>query len=294
MVWLNDGLTTELATIANSLRRSTVRIWSHDNGNGSGVIWSPDGVIVTNAHVVTHQTAIVELWDGRMLEAAVTARNLARDLVALQVAASDLPAAPIADTSALRVGELVLAMGNPLGLTGVLTIGMLHALGCYHNWLQADVTLAPGNSGGPLANAAGHVIGINTMIVEGRGFAVPSHVVQQFLSDRPERPRLGVTLQPVRVPNLALPNGQMPRQERHAHGWLITQIAAGTPADSRLWPGDILLGVRERSFQHPNELLQILERAHIGDGLALWVLRGGQVITVDVVLCRNDLPAQAA
>jgi serine protease Do len=289
--------TEEFAALAEHLRRSTVQVRGRRDGVGSGVIWSPDGVIITNAHVIRGHNATVELSDGQVLDAIVTARNEQRDLVALKIDATDLPAATIGDSDRLRVGELVFAVGNPFGMTGAVTTGIIHYGSANssrrRNWIQADIPLAPGNSGGPLANAHGQVIGINTMIVNGMGFAVPSHVVQQFLQNRGHRPYLGVTLQFVRVP----------MRGRRSFGLLITEVEAGSPAASaQLQVGDVVIGVRGRTFQHPNELFYMLENSHEGDSLSLEILRGGSVgadlsvrrLVAEVVLCSKDLEAKAA
>src|SRR5258706_12605695 len=105
-----------------------------------------------------------------------------RDLASLKIGATGLPAATPGDSSALRVGELVIAVGNPMGFIGALTTGVVHALPNRKRWVAADVRLAPGNSGGPLADAQGCVIGINTMIAGGLALAVPSNVVAEFLA----------------------------------------------------------------------------------------------------------------
>ena len=115
--------------VAEALRRTTVQVSSRERGFGSGVILSSDGLMVTNAHVVRSSHAQVKLWDGRTLEAAVTSRDLARDLAALLASGADLPAATLADSSKARVGELVLAVGNPLGFVGALSTGIIHAAG---------------------------------------------------------------------------------------------------------------------------------------------------------------------
>src|SRR5439155_21323335 len=106
-------IAAELAAVAERLRHATVQVRGRGPGGGSGVIWRHDGLIITNAHVAHGPRATVELWDGRILEATVTARDPQRDLAALAVEAADLPAAAVADSGALRVGELVLAVGNP-------------------------------------------------------------------------------------------------------------------------------------------------------------------------------------
>jgi DNA-binding CsgD family transcriptional regulator len=156
--------------VAEKLRRSTVLIYPQggpEGGSGSGVIWSSGGLILTNAHVARTREAGVELWDGRRFSARVSARDPRRDLAALTIDAPPLDAATPGDSRALRPGELVIAIGNPLGFAGALSTGVVHSIG--KQWIYADVRLAPGNSGGPLADAAGRVVGINTAIVNGLG-----------------------------------------------------------------------------------------------------------------------------
>src|SRR5262245_37440094 len=118
----------EIERIAEHLRQLTVQVHAGGRGGGAGVIWRSTGLIITNAHVARAPTAAVTLANGRILEAAVTARDRQRDLAALKVHASDLPCARIGNSDALRVGELAFAVGNPLGLVGALTAGIIHAL----------------------------------------------------------------------------------------------------------------------------------------------------------------------
>src|SRR5258706_3666993 len=188
------------------LRRSTVHIRSLNRGRqsaGSGVIWNSDGTVITNAHVLGTGDHTVELWDGRAFPAEVKERDDARDLARLRLRTAGLPAlAPRSDPA--RPGELVIAVGNPLGFTGALTTGVVHANGAMpglgrRRWVQAAIRLAPGNSGGPLADAAGRVIGINTMLVSGGiALAVPTATVEEFVKNG-ARPRLGVTVRIVRL-----------------------------------------------------------------------------------------------
>jgi len=224
----------EFGEIAERLRRSTVQVFAQGHeGGGSGVIWSSGGRIVTNSHVARAAQAEVVLWDGRRLPARLSSRDARRDLAVLQVADSSLPAATPGDSDALRPGELVIAVGSPLGFAGALSTGVVHSLGAIpgmgrERWIGANVRLAPGNSGGPLADAEGRVIGINTAIVNGLGVAVPSNAAADFLR-RGARPSLGVTLQPV------------------AHGLRILEIDPdGAAALASLRPGDILVGTFDR------------------------------------------------
>jgi serine protease Do len=247
--------------IAEQLRRLTVLVHAGGRGSGSGVIWSSEGVIVTNAHVVHGSDVRVQLWDGREFDASVTARDPRRDLAALRIGAASLPAACPADSSQLRPGELAIAIGNPLGFVGALTTGVIHAVGPLRAlgsqiWVQANVRLAPGNSGGPLADARGDVIGVNTMVAGRLALAIPSNDVRDFLADGPRRAWLGVAVHPVRLPRV---NG-------HAFGLVLLEVEPGGPAGrASLMAGDILLGTEEKTFQS----LDDLARAMDGQGLRL-------------------------
>jgi serine protease Do len=215
--------------ISERLRRSTVRVISgRRQGFGSGVIWNAGGLILTNAHVATRAESQVELWDGRRFSARVKSRDPRRDLATLQISAPDLEPATAGDSAAVRAGELVIAVGNPMGFAGAVSTGVVHSTGQLpgmgrQNWILANVRLAPGNSGGPLADAQGRVIGINTAIVNGLGVAAPSNAAADFLRNGP-RASLGVTLRPVPV------------------GLLILEVEEGSAAAlASLRPGDVLL-----------------------------------------------------
>jgi serine protease Do len=236
--------------IAERLRRSTVQVFSKgERGGGSGVVWNAAGQIITNAHVARTREAQVELWDGRRFEARVHSRDPRRDLALLHITATGLEAAASGDSSVARPGELVIAIGSPLGFAGALSTGVIHSAGA--RWIHADLRLAPGNSGGPLANARGELIGINTAIVNGLGVAIPSNAAVDFVRRGP-RPQLGVTLRPV-------PPGLM----------ILDLEPDGAAAAASLRHGDILLG----SF---DQLQDALDSA--GEALRLQFLRGGNRI----------------
>ncbi len=187
MSFATTSLAQDLAAVADRLRRSTVEIRGAREGVGSGVIWHPSGLILTNAHVASIPELGVVLSDGSRLPARVVARDPQRDLAALIVPAGNLPAVNFRDSNTLRVGELVLAVGNPWGITGAVAAGIIHSVGPlralgHQRWVQADVRLAPGNSGGPLADARGRVLGINSLIAAGLALAVPSDEAERFLS----------------------------------------------------------------------------------------------------------------
>jgi len=241
--------------IAEQLRRSTVLIRTGGHGNGSGVIWSSHGTIVTNAHVVRGSNVAVQLWDGREFSASVTARDSHRDLAALQVNANSLPAACPADSAQLRPGELAIAIGNPLGFVGALTTGVIHAVGPlrafgHQTWVQATVRLAPGNSGGPLADARGRVIGINTMVAGRLALAIPSNAVRDFLTAGPRTARLGVAVHPV----------HLPRAYGRRFGLVLLEVEPGGPAaQASLMAGDILLGTEDGPFRSTHDLVKAIE-----------------------------------
>ena len=178
-------LCDSLATAAEHLRRITARVEAQGRGVGSATIWRPDGWIATNAHVA-HRPVSVVLDDGRRFGARVVRRSPDWDLAAIKIDADGLPSARIGDSDVLAVGELVLAAGYPFGLSSAVTAGIVHAIGRREastplRWIQADLRLAPGNSGGPVANARGEVIGINAMIAGGLALAIPSRLVERFL-----------------------------------------------------------------------------------------------------------------
>jgi serine protease Do len=184
-------LMSDLAAVVDRLRENTVELRSMGHAGGSGVIWRANGLIVTSAHVVggarrAHHDLQVVLPDKRRLPAAVLEWDRQLDLALLRVEARGLPAAQVGDSSCLRPGELVLAVGHPYGLRGAVVTGVVHAAPArgaagQPRWVQADLRLAPGNSGGPLADAGGQVVGINAMIVGRLALAVPSQVVQTFV-----------------------------------------------------------------------------------------------------------------
>ena len=170
--------------LASSLRDITVRVHARGRrgeGLGSGVLWSRHGLVITNAHVAQSSSAVLELADGRTFDATLVARDPRRDLAAYGLSRDGLPQARIADARALRVGELVVALGHPHGVRSALSTGIVHALPHADPYIRSDVKLAPGNSGGPLATVSGDIVGINAMIVNGLGVAIASHVVEDFV-----------------------------------------------------------------------------------------------------------------
>jgi len=183
-------LVDAIAEVVQRVQRSLVVLNNGRRGFGAGIIWSRDGLILTNYHVIAHGRARVGLADGSEHPAEPVASDPEIDLALLRIEGRELPAALVADSRDLRVGQLVLAVGHPWGQRGVVTAGLVSSLGKAQtrgkrgqvDIIRSDARLAPGNSGGPLVNAAGAVVGINTMIIGGdQGIAVPSHVASSFI-----------------------------------------------------------------------------------------------------------------
>ena len=275
--------------VAEQLRRSTVLVRSRtaDQRGGSGIIWSSDGLIVTNAHVAggsqlrgSHARGPqasgaeieVQLWDGRELPAAVAFRDPRRDLAVVRVDAIGFPEAS-RSPSHPRPGDAVIAIGNPLGFVGALTTGVIHGIGEVgglgsRQWIQAAVRLAPGNSGGPLAASDGNVIGINTMVVGRIALAIPIAEVDDLLLGYSPDAWLGVTVHPVRIP------GATPGGAGSIRGLLVLEVEPGSPAASAsLLVGDILLGADGKPFSSPDDLAAALRFRSAGP-LQIEFLRG--------------------
>lgn len=178
----------ELEGLAALVRSYTVEVRSRGGRAqlGSGVIWHPDGLIVTNAHVARDRRLVVALPGERVAEAECVARDEQRDLALLHVDVDALRAAPVGDPSSVRAGSLVLALGHPMGVPNAMSMGVVHAVTTERGnprFIAADVALAPGNSGGPLVDVDGRVLGINAMVMSGLGVAITSNVVRRFVRE---------------------------------------------------------------------------------------------------------------
>jgi serine protease Do len=174
----------DLASVAGALRRVTVQVQVGGVGEGSGVLWNSDGLVLTNAHVARATAGRVRALDNTF-EARLVARDPRSDLAALRIEGRAFEPATPGDLSDLRAGTLVLAFGHPLGVSNSLAMGVVHDVprddAGEPRWIRADIRLAPGNSGGPLADASGRVVGINTLVAGGLGHAVPLNVIARFL-----------------------------------------------------------------------------------------------------------------
>jgi serine protease Do len=269
---------------------------------GSGFIISADGYIFTNNHVIERADKIlVKLSDGREYKADVIGRDAKTDLALIKIKpGNSLPVVEIGDSEKLRVGEWVVAIGNPFGLEQTVTAGIVSAkgrvigAGPYDNFIQTDASINPGNSGGPLFNMEGKVIGVNTAIVaqgQGIGFAIPISMAKNILPDLKSKGKvtrgwMGISVQDVTddiAKNLKL---------SQRSGALISEVFKGDPADQAgLRPGDVILEINEKSIKDTHQLLILIASFHIGDKVRVKVLRDGQEKTFHVTVAeRRDRP----
>jgi len=189
---LTAGLAQEVAAAVDQLRHVTVQLRTQGAATGAGILWNAAesdgrGLVITNAHVVQHDRATIELSDGTAASGRVVARDSKRDLAALEFEPGRaVVGAVVRDSPPLRVGELVIALGHPGGLAGAATLGIVHRAesereGRTPRWIRADVRLAPGFSGGPLADATGRLVGVNTMMQGGLALAIPAAAVEAWV-----------------------------------------------------------------------------------------------------------------
>jgi serine protease Do len=256
-------------------------------GIGSGFISDPAGYVVTNEHVVHGANAVrIRLADERELDARVVGRDALLDLALLKInGASGLPAARLGSSDAIKVGQPVIAVGNPFGLGHTVTTGIVSAkaralgLGPYDDFIQTDASINPGNSGGPLFNAQGEVVGINTAIrtdANGIGFAIPVDALKDVLPElmekgHVERGKLGLTFQRV-SPDLAKALGL-----ESPSGALVAEIEPGGPAErAGIRPGDVIVAVEGVPIRHADELARQVARRKPGSPLSVTVLRDGK------------------
>jgi serine protease Do len=270
-----------------------------ESGAGSGFVISEDGYVVTNNHVVEGSDKIVVVFeDGTELEAKLVGRDPKTDLALVKIEGQKFSVAPLGDSDAARVGEWVMAIGNPLGLDHTVTVGILSAKGRrnispsdsrYDDFLQTDASINPGNSGGPLIDVNGHVIGINTAIVnplrgQNIGFAIPINIAKALLpqlkdTGRVTRGWLGVQIQRV-TPALAKSFGLDEPQ-----GALVGDVFPGSPAaKGKLERGDIILEFGDRKLEDFDDLPRVVAATPPGAEVDVTVLRDGKKKKLEVTL----------
>lgn len=256
---------------------------------GSGVIVDPAGQVVTNHHVVANAAAIrVQLADGREADAEVIGRDPDTDLALLRIGLRDLPTIELGRSSALRVGDIVLAIGNPLGLSATVTQGIVSATGrgqlgvaVFESFIQTDAPINVGNSGGALINARGELVGINTAIiarnlgVEGIGFAIPVDLVRGVVGELVARGRVVRGWLGFDVANIDDASARAVGLARG--GVVVSQIYQGSPAQQAgLQPGDLITRIGGRAPASAQEVQVRIAASQPGTALLLGVQRGDQ------------------
>ena len=266
-------------------------------GSGSGFIFTPDGFILTNSHVV-HDAIEIEaaLSDGRRFPAKVIGDDPDTDIAVIRIEAQDLAAARIGDSGGLRVGQMVIAIGNPYGFQCTVTSGVVSAVGrslrtytgrLIDDVIQTDASLNPGNSGGPLVNSRGEVIGVNTAIIlpaQGICFAIPSNIAKfvaaSLMRDgRIRRGRIGIAGQNVDlkeeyVKSMGLASGQ---------GVLVVNVERGSPGQNAgLVPGDVIVGLESTPITNIDDLHKLLTEDMIGKAVTLTIVRRYEKVKLKV------------
>jgi Do/DeqQ family serine protease len=264
---------------------------------GSGVIVDRDGHIVTNHHVIADADSIrVQLADGREAEATIVGRDPDTDLAVLRIALTQLPVMPLGRSDALRVGDLVLAIGNPIGLSQTVTHGIISATGrgqlgvaTFENFIQTDAPINVGNSGGALVDTTGQLIGINTAVVaknlgvEGIGFAIPVNLVRGVLREIIEKGRVVRGWIGIAPEDIA--TDQARRLGLARGGVVITNLYVNSPAlAAGLRPGDLVLAVDGTDVRSAQEALTRIAQLAPGRTVQLRVQRGQQVAEVSVTV----------
>ena len=267
-------------------------------GAGSGVILAPDGYILTNSHVVQGRgRPEVVLADGTTYQGEIVGRDPDTDLAVIRVPASSLPAAELGDSDRIRVGQLVIAIGNPLGLQATVTAGVVSALErslrsvtgrLIENVIQTDAALNPGNSGGPLVDSHGHVMGINTAIIAGAQgicFAIPINtakwVVPALMREgKVLRGYLGIAGQTVQLD----PRMRQQLGLTQNGGVAVREVAPGSPAhQAGLQRGDVLMEVDNSPTPTMDHIHKLLTRESVGRRLSATILRGSEMLQTTLV-----------
>lgn len=268
-------------------------------GGGSGIIITPDGYVLTNHHVVMNAPGLeVMLADGSTAQAELTGSDPDTDLALLRIHRASLPSVELGDSSEIRVGQLVVAIGNPYGLQASVTAGVVSAVNrtlramngrLIEDVIQTDAALNPGNSGGALLDWKGRVIGINTAIIagaHGTGFAVPVNTAKRIVPELMRngylvRGYLGLAGQTVQFPRAAASRYGLSKPS----GVQVMQLVAGGPAErAGLRPGDVILTMNGRDVMSVDGIHKLLDQQTAGTGVSLTVLRKGEIIPLKLIV----------
>ncbi len=299
---LLDAYSTVVSNVAERVGASVVKLDVRKNdrpaGSGSGVILSPDGLVLTNSHVAQGTSRLaVQTPDGQHFTARLIGDDPDTDLALVHIEESvTLPAARLGDSGSLRRGQIAIAIGNPLGFEATITAGVVSALGrslraksgrLIDDVIQTDAALNPGNSGGALVSSAGEVIGINTAMIlgaQGICFAVASNTASYVMGQliqhgRVRRASIGIAAQQALIPRRT----QLANGLDQASGVMIAAIEPDSPAaEAGLLTGDIIYGLDGRRVAGADDLIRLLNGERIGKPIALDTLRTGRARVFDV------------
>ena len=283
--------------VQRTLKEDTPREDSGERrrSTGSGFVIDPSGLIVTNAHVIEGAAAIqVRLADGRRFQGKVVGRDNRVDLALVKIeGATGLTPLPLGDSNRLRVGEFVLALGNPFGLEQSVSFGIVSRKGAPlsvaspgFDFIQTDAAINPGNSGGPLVNVAGEVIGVNSMAMRNGsiGFAIPANLVKMLLPQLATKGRvdwgwLGVSISEVTEDDLDR------LKLREARGVLVRSVLPGDPADKGgVRANDVIVGIDGARLESPRDLQRVVSSTPVGKRVRVVLLREGQETEVEVTI----------
>jgi S1-C subfamily serine protease len=287
-----DAYSRVVVRVADALRPAVVNLRAgrgSREGSGSGVLFTPDGFLLTNAHVVRgHERVRIRLSDGRELSGRLVGADPWTDLAVVQAEAGGLPHAGFGDSAALRVGQLVVAIGSPFGFESTVTAGVISALGrtlrsitghLVDNVIQTDAALNPGNSGGPLVDSRGRVIGVNTAIIrpaQGLCFAIPVNMAKDILPQLMQHGRVVRGYLGLHARNVPIPRG-LARQFELAQGAGVEVVAIeqGAPADQAgLLEGDVIVSLGEKPVTSIDDLHRLLTQVPVGVPSSVIFLRG--------------------
>ena len=293
-----QSLSNDLAATVETAARSIVRVEGRRRQPASGIVWSADGVIVTAHHVVERDENIrIGLPDGSKVAATLVGRDPTTDIAVLRVQAGDLTPASWAEADSMRVGHLVVAAGRPEDSVQA-TLGILSSLdsgwrtvagGLIDSYVQTDVVMYPGFSGGALVSAAGPFLGMNTSaLLRGVSITIPAATLRRVAETlqahgKVKRGFLGVSAQPVRLPqSIADSAGQ-------ETGLLLVSVEPGSPAEAgSLLLGDTLIGLDGEKVRHMDDLMGLLSGDRVGKSVEARVLRGGQIQTLQVTVAERE------
>jgi serine protease Do len=283
--------------VQRTLKEDTPREDSGEprRSTGSGFIIDASGLIVTNAHVIEGAAAIqVRLADGKRFQGKVVGRDNRVDLALVKIeGATGLTPLPLGDSNRLRVGEFVLALGNPFGLDQSVSFGIVSRKGAPltvaalgFDFIQTDAAINPGNSGGPLVNVAGEVIGVNSMVMRNGsiGFAIPANLVKMLLPQLATKGRvdwgwLGVSISEVTEDDLDR------LKLREARGVLVRSVLPGDPADKGgVRTNDVIVGIDGARLESPRDLQRVVSSTPVGKRVRVVLLREGQETEVEVTI----------